>query len=98
MLLASRCIYQNKTTFLSNNFLRSLSRCLHITSASLVNMPAHKLIANTKEPPLGELLIVMKLKAYLNEHLIHCQDKSNLISPCIILFRTTVFWITHNYT
>ncbi|XP_028392901.1 bifunctional glutamate/proline--tRNA ligase-like [Dendronephthya gigantea] len=63
VLLVSRCFYQNKTPFLSNNFGRSLPRSLHISSASFVEMSAHKLTANTKEPPLASLLVVHHIKS-----------------------------------
>ena len=54
MLLISRCLNQNNTTSLSNNFgFLGLSRYCS-TTARFVEMPAHKLIANKADPPIGE--------------------------------------------
>jgi hypothetical protein len=54
VLALSRCFYQNKTTFLSNNFTKSFLSFSTTVTARFTKMPTHKLLASTAEPPIGE--------------------------------------------
>ena len=57
VVLVSRCFSQNKTTFLSNNSTKSFLKQHCTTAASFIKMPAHKLLVNTAEPPIGKISI-----------------------------------------